>query len=58
MASRLLDSLTSPPGLSEDAPDFEDELERRARDYEEGKTPASDWDAAAARLRAALERRE
>ena len=58
LASRLLDSLTPPSGLSEDAPDFEDELERRVRAYEEGRTPASDWDAASARLRDALEGRE
>jgi len=58
LASRLLDSLTPPPGLSEDSPQFDEELERRARAYEEGKIPASDWDAASARLRAALGNRE
>jgi putative addiction module component (TIGR02574 family) len=58
LASRLLDSLTPATGLSEDAPDFEDELERRVRAYESGKSSASDWDAVSARLHAALESRE
>ena len=55
LAYRLLQSL-QPPGVSGDSdPGFERELDRRVADYDAGRTQASDWDDAAARLREALE---
>jgi putative addiction module component (TIGR02574 family) len=58
LASRLLESLASPTGLSEDAPDFYNELDRRARAYDQGESGASDWDSVSARLHAALKEQE
>lgn len=57
LAYRLLQSLSPPTGLSEDSAGYDEELERRARAYDEGRTSASDWEAASARLQEALRRK-
>jgi putative addiction module component (TIGR02574 family) len=54
LAYELLQSLKPPTGSSEDSPDFEDELERRAQAYDAGESAAAAWEAVSARLRQAL----
>jgi putative addiction module component (TIGR02574 family) len=53
LATRLLETLGVPPGLSSAAPGFEAELTRRAEALESGDDPGADWDDVRARMRAA-----
>ena len=57
LAFRLLQSLRAPGVVSDGDIGFEAEVERRATDYDAGKTEASDWDEVAARLRKSLQQR-
>jgi len=56
LATRLLETLGAPPGLSAAAPDFEAELNRRADALEGGRDPGVDWNDVRARMRAARAR--
>ena len=57
LAYQLLQSL-KPPGVpSAEDSRFDAELEKRAADYDAGKTKASDWDDVSARLKAKLQER-
>ena len=58
LAYRLLQTLKPPDHVSDGDAEFESELERRIDDYEAGKTVASDWDEAAARLQNKLKERD
>ncbi len=58
LAYRLLQSLKPPEVVSDGDAKFEAELERRAEDYEAGRTSASDWDEVAARLSTKLKERK
>ena len=54
LAYQLLQSLKPHAVMSEDDPNFVDELERRVAAYERGDSVAADWDDVALRLRHAL----
>jgi putative addiction module component (TIGR02574 family) len=53
LATRLLETLGVPPGLSAAAPGFATELGRRADALESGQDPGADWNDVRARMRAA-----
>jgi putative addiction module component (TIGR02574 family) len=57
LAYQLLQSLKPPGVLSAEDSGFDAELEKRAADYDAGKTKASDWSDVSARLKAKLQER-